>query len=278
MFNKGGIFIGSVIVPVDSDRNEYINKCYETGTCALFITDMGIIPRVHIGLSIINLIKFPKTSDEFGSMVVCTKTPRHNTYVGFDIIKKVNDFNSLGEDKYQIGESGATIMGDPDNGSIVISAKSNDGGTFSVVVSGDGSSLNALVDGSISFEGNTIEMVSHDQIKILIPNKKSNDKTTIVYTKGVGLEYSDEFGNEISVKEGVIDIKSNKINFGDGSEPLILGDKMKDLLSDIIDKMIEIGTALVPVSQGGYPATSVVEITSFKARLQSLLSNKTKTD
>ena len=85
----------------------------------------------------------------------------------------------------------------------------------------------------------------------------------------------DEFKNEITVKEGEVDIVSKKINLGKGKEKVVLGDTLKGLLDDTLDAISQISTV---TAIGVQPITNIASFQALKSKTSSILSKLSNTD
>ena len=104
---------------------------------------------------------------------------------------------------------------------------------------------------------------------------EGEQKTTLRYKVGEGLEYKDEFDNEIAVKDGEVTIVSKKINHNEGKEPMVLGDSLADFLGKFIDTCMKLtvvtpaGTSSVPVNVADF-AQLKTEFDKFKSQKSNL--------
>ena len=101
------------------------------------------------------------------------------------------------------------------------------------------------------------------------------DDTEITYTRGEGLDYKDEFGNVISVKDGYATINSKKVNLGEGKEPILLGNTTKEFLNKVLTA---ISSITVATSLGVMPIINKAQVELLKKDLESLLSKISNTD
>ena len=276
----GQLCIGSVVIPVDKDRDIYIDECYSLGQCAVYVEEIGIIPDVKIGRSIENYIEFPLTSDEFGSQLLFIRMPMYNNnYVAFDVLKKSDDVSMISENEFRIGKqmtnSGVNIIGNAETGTLLVNVKSDKKARVSITINGkELAEFNINVNGEIKNESDTVRTVINDSMIIEFPDN-NDDKTVISYERGKGFNYLDEFDNKVIIKDGEVKILTKKINFGEGKEPLILGDTMKKLLDDFIT---QVSSILVTTSLGAMPILNKTQMEALKQRTGTILSELSNTD
>ena len=137
-------------------------------------------------------------------------------------------------------------------------------------------------------KANILQLVA-DEKKLLIQDQWKNEiiidetgsKITDKFENKLNISQDeihliDNYKNEIIANEDNIQIKSKKINLGDGNEPMVLGDTLVDLLSQTIDAITAI---TVPTSSGasGTPINTP-QFTAIKGKLKSMLSKLSNTD
>ena len=88
--------------------------------------------------------------------------------------------------------------------------------------------------------------------------------------------YKDTKGNEATFNEDNIQFKCNKFNLGTGAEPMVLGNTLKDLLTQILDAINDI-TVPTPHGPSGKPINSS-QFSSIKGKLHTMLSELSNTD
>ncbi len=88
--------------------------------------------------------------------------------------------------------------------------------------------------------------------------------------------YKDDKGNEATFNEDNIQFKCNKFNLGDGAEPMVLGNTLKDLLGQILDAINAI-TVPTPHGPSGTPINSS-QFSAIKGKLSTILSKLSNTD
>lgn len=94
--------------------------------------------------------------------------------------------------------------------------------------------------------------------------------TTLKYTIGAGLEYTDEFGNSITANETQLDIISGNgetVNIGTGDEAMVLGNILAQLLKDLITEI-----SITTTSPSGGPILNAATIAAYVAQVDNILS------
>ena len=89
-------------------------------------------------------------------------------------------------------------------------------------------------------------------------------------------KYADKHGNQITANEDNVQIICNKLNVGKGNEHMVLGDTLKDLLSQLIGAINAI-TVPTPNGTSGTPLNSA-QFNKIKAKLGDILSQLSNTD
>ena len=88
--------------------------------------------------------------------------------------------------------------------------------------------------------------------------------------------YKDGQGNEAIFNGDNIQFKCNKFNCGDGTEPMVLGNTLKDLLSQLISAITAL-TVPTPHGPSGAPLNSA-QFNQIKSQLDKMLSQLSNTD
>ena len=243
-----------VFVPADVDRETYIRTCFLTGTVSLGNFHGEIIHRVSVGQLAIQTIKFPTDSKSFGSRVVCLTSPRSGKLYVADVFSSSSEFNDQDEDQYRLfktstGYAEVRIDG---KGKISLGVDGEeDGGEVSINVTNKNKQgklkLNVNGDITITNQGN-IEVTSDGNIKATV----SKD----------GIESSVEV-NRDEIKLTTPD--TGRIYLNESEEPVLLGKKVTEFLSDLLDQ-------LGKESAGPYPLLGNSSYLSMKNKLDALKS------
>ena len=285
-----------VYLPSDADRDVYINSCFRTGTVTLINNNNEIVHKVPVGKMMINFIDFPPriledgVQTKVGSPVLCLIIPRHEVPFVIDIYNADDEFEHIiEENQWRVfkkeGENSAEITLKGKDGKIILTVDSDqtDGGQvlLNITNSDETAKLGITVNGEIDIVNTgTTKVTSSKSVEIVIDDgNEDGDKTSLKYEATVGLTYTDEFGNQLTVTDGKWDIVPNPdadtptINLGSGAEKIILGDAWAQFMNDFITEV-----AASTVASTGGPLLNSVQISAFITQLNGLLSNVSSTD
>lgn len=276
----GSAGVGFVVIPSDVDREQYINDCYRTNTLTINGgKGYGYFSGVHADINVMQNIHFPTDEENRGTPVVWIKDAVSQLPVIVGVLRKQNEYYSLSENQYKLkrgtektdveifidgneSELNITILGDKDypaNMNVKLSSENSD------------SIFNLNCDNEININGSkSVNVITNKKVSLLV-NDKGENKMKLSYELENGLNYKDEFENEIVAKDGEIDIISKKINHNEGKEPMVLG----NTLADILDEMLKAIQAITVVSPVGATSTPV-NAASFAAIQGKLNTIKSK--
>lgn len=280
---KTGVDVGGVgwlVVPEGSDRKTFIEDCYRTQTVSINGGEgYGCFSAVPCPQNVLENLVFP-VEDNRGTPVIWVRDgiSRLPLIVGW--LRKEGDHYSLGEHQWRIsrGEGmknvdifvdGVTstllinVLGDseePANVDIVLSSSNKDS-TFTLSTDNE---INVNAAKRISLSTNSEVNLSVDE--------KGVTKGQLRYVLGTGWELTDEFGNVIRTSDGLLEIIGDKINHNSGKEPMVLGETLTDILSQLIGAITAI---TVPTPQGvsGNPLNAA-QFNAIKSKLDTILSKK----
>lgn len=276
----GSAGVGFVVIPSDVDREQYINDCYRTNTLTINGgKGYGYFSGVHADINVMQNIHFPTDEENRGTPVVWIKDAVSQLPVIVGVLRKQNEYYSLSENQYKLkrgtektdveifidgneSELNITILGDKDypaNMNVKLSSENSD------------SVFNLNCDNEININGSkSVNVITNKKVSLLV-NDRGENKMKLSYELENGLNYKDEFENEIVAKDGEIDIISKKINHNEGKEPMVLG----NTLADILDEMLKAIQAITVVSPVGATSTPV-NAASFAAIQGKLNTIKSK--
>lgn len=252
--HRDPISIWRVIVPIEIDREKYIRTCYQTGTVSL--TDGNeIVHRVKVGKLSLQLIDFPISIDTFGSEVVCVCAPYSGKLYVIDVYSSSTEINDQRESQfrlYKVSNDGYAEVRVDGQGKVLLTVSGEDEiSEVSVNITSENKKgklkLNVNGDILVQNEGNT-HLTSSNNI-----NAKVTDG---------------EVESSVDLKKNEIRLKTpddGKIYLNDSEEPMLLGNKNNQLLSDILDQ-------LGKESAGPYPLLGQQKYLGFKNRLDEILS------
>lgn len=237
--------VGYVILPKGQDIETYKENCYRTNTITI---DGGVghplFQDLFIDLDSIQRIEFPKAEREYGSPVVWINIPKHNRPVVIAVLKPDGQIIPLDEGTHKVtkvyGDNMVDFSMDSKNGilNIGISTTDETPAVVNIKLTDDkeNSLYNLYSKGIVKFHGTKlVDIVSDKEINMRVINEKGEAKGLLKYKIGVGLEYSDEFGNKILAKKDVIE-------FNDGSNGGLV--KVKELVEKINSLENQLNTIL----------------------------------
>lgn len=280
----GSAGVGFVVVPSEVDRVQYINDCYRTNTLTINGgKGYGYFSGVHADINVMQNIKFPTDEENRGTPVVWVKDAVSQLPVIVAVLRKQGEYYSLNENQFRLkrgtetrnveifidGSTSAldiTILGDkeePANIDVKLSSENAD------------SVLTVSCDNEINIIGEKAVNVTTNKKATLKVTEKGEDKMSLSYELGVGLKYKDEFENEVTAKEGQVDVISKKINHNSGKEPMVLGNTLADLLNEFLAAVQKItvispvGVTSVPVNIGDFAAIQA-KLDTIKSQISNL--------
>jgi len=279
--------VGYIIVPRNIPRQQYIKRCKRTGVIGLFTESHAFNWNVRIDKWSLQMIEFPKTSDQLGSGVVWINVPVINQMVVIGTLPKNDEMTDLAEAEFQMSretEAGSVSWSmDAEQAQMNISvvSKTDGGGEFVISVGNKSKTgkVELVVKGDVIVRAsNNVEVMAENEAVIRVKDASGSDTTygMMKYRKGEGMEMLDEFGNKIFMADGFVQIFSKNIKLADGKSSLVLGEELKELMKDMIDatKRITVNTGVGPSAT----PTNQLEFDNVKAKLDTMLSKVSKTD
>lgn len=283
--------VGFVIIPNNVDIKTYKEDVYRSGRISIYGGyGHSNFYNVLIDREVLQRVKFPEKTGEMGSPVVWINIPKHNEPIVIACLKYDEDFHSTSEFRSRTtrGNDGNLVDFDLDGKkgkatlNIVGNAKSN--GELEINIS----SLNHKGKFKLIVDGRILEKTSDSTIRIsekqmisAVTDKKgiTKAKFEINSESEYRLDYEDEFENKIRSTEDKLNIradKSKKIDFGDGSEPLVLAKTLKSILDEYDDALAKM---TVPTAFG--PSGTRINDSEFRAvraKFEEFFSKLTNSD
>jgi len=275
--------VGFIVIPEDVDKKTYVKNCYRT--CRVSINGgygHGIYRGIHIPMDVIQQIKFPDDYKSFGSAVVWVKDGQSGQPVVIACLVEEDDYYSLGSNKFRkVVKNGNNIVDlfmDGNKSSLQINITDDGNNPSEVIVKLGGKNKKSVFK---ILSDNEINLSADNKINLLTDNEiylesSLEDKIVSLKFNQDGILYKDSFENEIAVKDGEINIKSKKINFGEGKSQVVLGNELIKLLEDLCSACSSI-TVPTPAGPSGIPVNAA-QFTVIKGQLKSTLSDLTSTD
>ena len=271
--------IGYVVIPDNDTRDEYINNCYYSCTVTI---DGGYgysyIENVPIPLELLQQIKFPLKEDEVGSRVFWVRENTFNRPVIVGILNNLYEPNGMmaGQNRYvqEINGNVVEIFMDANTAemNIKVTGSKNNPSKINVISNtNEDSELNITSSGKVKISAkNLIVEAFKDAVFTL---KKNDSKELLkIESNDTQLKITDQFDNEVTLKNGEIDVVSDKINHNGGNEPMVLGNTLKESLSNLIDAILSM-TMVTPTGASSTPMNAA-QFIQIKSQLNNILSQK----
>lgn len=271
--------IGYVVIPDNDTRDEYINNCYYSCTVTI---DGGYgysyIENVPIPLELLQQIKFPLKEDEVGSRVFWVRENTFNRPVIVGILNNLYEPNGMmaGQNRYvqEINGNVVEIFMDANTAemNIKVTGSKNNPSKINVISNtNEDSEINITSSGKVKISAkNLIVEAFKDAVFTL---KKNDSKELLkIESNDTQLKITDQFDNEVTLKNGEIDVVSDKINHNGGNEPMVLGNTLKESLSNLIDAILSM-TMVTPTGASSTPMNAA-QFIQIKSQLNNILSQK----
>jgi|SRR5690606_32594471 len=228
-----------VIIPSDVDRNIYVRECLKTGFLSIIGEENNIIPRVKCDKSILQTIDFPAQTGVLGSQVAYVVIPKYKVPIVVANINKLTEFNDIKENQFKFNRK-------TDFGFVDITGDGN--GNLSISVSSN--------------------QPKKGKININLTNKDNTSEFNL-NTRGT---FNINVSGKTTIKsEEEINVIAPVINHNEGSEAMVLGDTLAQLLKDLIQE-ISIST------NNGGPLFNSSKIAAYLEQVDSILSEKSNLD
>lgn len=275
----GSAGVGFVVVPSEVDRVQYINDCYRTNTLTINGgKGYGYFSGVHADINVMQNIKFPTDEENRGTPVVWVKDAVSQLPVIVAVLRKQGEYYSLNENQFRLKRGTETrnveifIDGSTSALDITILGDKEEPANIDVKLSSENANsiLTVSCDNEINIIGEKAVNVTTNKKATLKVTEKGEDKMSLSYELGVGLKYKDEFENEVTAKEGQVDVISKKINHNSGKEPMVLGNTLADLLNEFLAAVQKI-TVISPVGVTSVPV-NIKDFAAIQAKLDTIKS------
>lgn len=275
---SGGV--GYLVVPEEIDRVQYIEDCYRTQTVSINAGEgYGYFNAVRCPQNVLENLKFP-TENNRGTPVLWIKDGMSHLPVIVGWLRKEGDYYALGENQWRTSRGNdkrnvevfidgntstlqINVLGDeeePANVQIKLSSQNKD------------SVFNLSSDNELQLTGvNKTTLNSCKEIQMLV-KEEGEKKFQMKYTLKEGFLYEDEFGNSIRCVDKLIEIKSEQINHNGGNEPMVLGNTLQEVLSDILTAIQKL-TVISPTGATSVPV-NVADFAKIQQRLSDIKSKK----
>lgn len=276
--------IGYIVIPRDVNTAEYVQRCYRNHSVSISGGyDSTYMHGVKITEEALNKIKFPDNDDGLGSAVVWLRDSFTNRAVVIGTLKTAGESDMIqGSQQRIVQETAQSVVDmflDALNCTINISAKGNE--NIPAVIN--------LKASSGTDEGDVVNITSKDHIitdsrhiKVNLTEDFdltiNNGEEDIIHIVGneEELHITDHFKNEAIFNEENVQILTTKFNVGTGKEQMVLGNTLVNLLSQLIDAILNM-TVLTHVGPSGTPVNAAA-FSEIKGKLEEALSKLSNTD
>lgn len=278
---------GYAIIPYDMSRNEYISRFKTTGLMMIVSDFNEPINNVIVPEHLIDEIKFPLASGEYGSLVSWFNVPVINQIV-VNGTHKCSDQLTLSKENVWMkiyestdNQSSSVVHKiDSSTAKYTISTVNNNSlGGISLNTKSQKGNVKILIKNDGKVQGDISDSVQLNVGQKLVIEIGSDQQTTstLEIDESDGLTYKDKNDNIIKIINDKITIDSNQIDLGSQNmEPLIKGDQWKVFMQQLINI---IKTITVTDSSGTptSPPLNQIAFDQLLQQIQQVLSTKSKT-
>lgn len=250
---------GYIVVPFDVDREKYVQTCYRKERVAVQLDGGGsTIDNCYISKESLQQIIFPESHEKLGSAVAFIVPHFHNIPIIVGVISKADETQLLEENSFKkivrTPTANVSINGRGKSGELFVNVESdfeNEGSIYITLRSKNNTSkfdVKCFGDISIYSEGKTsLKCLNDVEISSISLNETGEEIIDSNLTlNGDGFVLIDKFENKIeSNKDGDINIlPKEKCNVFQGSEPMVLGNILKEQLETVTKRINTILEAL----------------------------------
>nr|DAM87860.1 MAG TPA: hypothetical protein [Caudoviricetes sp.] len=276
--------IGYIVIPRDVNTAEYVQRCYRNHSVSISGGyDSTYMHGVKITEEALNKIKFPDNDDGLGSAVVWLRDSFTNRAVVIGTLKTAGESDMIqGSQQRIVQETAQSVVEmflDALNCTINISAKGNENipAVINIKASSgtdEGDVVNITSKDHIITDSRHIKVNLTEDFKLTI----NNGEEDIIHIVGneEELHITDHFKNEAIFNEENVQILTEKFNVGTGKEQMVLGNTLVNLLSQLIDAILNM-TVLTHVGPSGTPVNAAA-FSEIKGKLEEALSKLSNTD
>lgn len=273
--------IGTIVVPDDTVRDQYIENCYRTSTVTIqggygygYISSVKILPEI------LQKIKFPLKSSEKGTQILWIRENWSNRPVVIGILETEGYTNLLKQNQQRIvqqfGDNIVEIFLDANSSTLNINVVGNSENPSLINIKtssgSEDSLLNLESDGKVNLSANQITATSRKDFSIFLKTSDNEELISIIGNEEK-TEFKDQFDNIITSDKDNIKIQvAKEFNIDSGKEQMVLGNTLENLLKELIQAIQSIK---VPTSMGpsGTPLNTAI-FSSIEGRLKTFLSKK----
>lgn len=276
--------VGYIVIPKDVNTAEYVQRCYRNHSVSISGGyDSTYMHGVKITEEALNKIKFPDNDDGLGSPVVWLRDSFTNRAIVIGTLKTAGDSNMVqGSQQRLVQETAQSVVEmflDALNCTINISAQGNENipAVINIKASSGtdaGDVVNIISKDRINADGRHMKVNLTEDFELTI----NNGEEDIIHIVGneEELHITDHFKNEAIFNEENVQILTTKFNIGTGKEQMVLGNTLINLLSQLIDAILNM-TVLTHVGPSGTPVNAAA-FSEIKGKLEEALSKLSNTD
>lgn len=267
---RGSAGSAFVVIPLDVDRQAFIENCLRNGTIDIMTNDGEYVENVKVSKPVFNHLTFPVDSTGLGSLVIWVNLPKHNKPIIVGIIQNDNEFINISEGQFLLSRTdikgSIEVSGDLKGRSLYLLVDSEDEGEIKLSVKSKSESAKLVLESNNDIDLKTKNFNSFITEEFIAKIQKlvdDPDKITVIrYKRGVGFEYLDEFENNIVFDESGMKIVTDKAYLGNDNYSL------KELFNDLID---EISNITVNVQGTPQPIINKAQVLLLKQNVVKIL-------
>lgn len=263
---------GWVFIPNDLDRDAYVAQCLNQKTVSIKTDRGAYYHHVRIAESDLNEVVFPEDKSVMGSLVAWVALPKYNVPFVVSVISLTEAFGKINQEgQFRLLKRSPDAVVDVDGkalkGKLDISVASQTDGVgeinMSVTNPDDSAIMRLFVKGMVDIHASKqVRIAFQEELNIELLDEELTPIANISYKLDEGFTLLDEFENTFTTRDG--EIALGNANSGT-EEPMVMGDTLKSMLEDILDKITQL---TVPTAFG--PSGTPVNAADFVAISQQL--------
>lgn len=254
--------VAYICIHSDIDRDIFISDCFTRSTVSIKTQEGSVYKNCPIDPIKFNDIIWPMDPQNIGTPVVYVTEPIHQQPIVIATLNFIDTIQDQDENQFKIkrkwNDSIVEIAGSAKEGYLNIIVDGIERSDFIVRVSNKDNNANITLD----IDGE-VNILAHDVVTI------SSQQQII---SKVGIEDKSSISSQSSTE---INHKIDKFSINEGSEPLPLGETLKNLLNEILDTL---ASSTVTTQSGPTPLNNAAKISALKEKTDAILSKISFTD
>lgn len=254
--------VAYICIHSDIDRDIFISDCFSKSTVSIKTQEGSVYKNCPIDPSKFNDIIWPENAKDIGSPIVYVTEPIHQQPIVIATLNFIDTVHDQDENQFKLrrkwNNSIVEIAGSAKDGYLNIIVDGIERSDFTVRVSNKDNNANLTLD----VDGQ-VNILAHDTVTI-------SSQQEIITQVGIEDEISQSSQSSTEVNHMV-----NKFSVNEGSEPIPLGETLKNLLNEILDT---VASATVTTQSGPTPLNNAMKISALKAKTDAILSKISFTD